>query len=146
VGSFLHILLHFRKCECDYWVALLAHTFSCPYLVRKPKARVVTIIMQKFKSWWCNLMAWHSTTCWYQKYLQVSHLCVALMFCALLHTMLPCALHATPLEKGLGNDLPPIYLKPPKMIESFIIRTIMKTTFKLGIVCGRYQFLRFYVK
>ncbi len=44
VGSFLHILLHSRECECDSWVALLTHTFPCPCLGCELKARVVTQI------------------------------------------------------------------------------------------------------
>jgi hypothetical protein len=54
--------------------------------------------------------------------------------------------HATPLEKGLANDLSPIWLKPPKMIVSFITKALVQMTPKTSLVCGRYQFVGFYVK
>jgi hypothetical protein len=38
---FFHILLHFQESECDFWIALLTHTFPCPCLGREPKVRVM---------------------------------------------------------------------------------------------------------
>jgi hypothetical protein len=41
-GLILQTLLHSWECECDSWVAFLAHTFLCPCFDREPKARVMT--------------------------------------------------------------------------------------------------------
>jgi hypothetical protein len=60
--------------------------------------------------------------------------------------MPPYALPVTSLKKRLGSNLPLVWLKTIKMIASFTTRTMAKTTPEIGVVCGGYQFSRFYVK
>jgi hypothetical protein len=60
--------------------------------------------------------------------------------------MLLYGLDVAPPKKGLRNDPSPIWLKLLEMIASFTIRTMVKTTPETCIACGRYQFLKFYVK
>ncbi len=64
----------------------------------------------------------------------------------LMHLTPPCTLHVTPLKKRLENDPSPIWLKPSKMIASFTTRVMVKMAPKIGILCGRYQFLGYHVK
>jgi hypothetical protein len=41
MSPFLHILSHFRDCECDSQVALPTCTFPSPYLGSDPKVDVI---------------------------------------------------------------------------------------------------------
>jgi hypothetical protein len=68
------------------------------------------------------------------------------ILCPRAHLTPPYTPRVTPLEKGLQNGPPPIWLKILKMIASFTIRPMVKMAPKIGVVCERYQFPRFYVK
>jgi len=42
-------LSHFWESDYDSWVALSTHTFPCPCFGHKPRAKVVTLEVQKAK-------------------------------------------------------------------------------------------------
>ncbi len=73
-----------------------------------------------------------------------SPMCYSYVPCPPMHPMPPCTFHATPPKKGLANDLLPIWLEPLKLIAFFTTRAMV--TPKIGIICEKYQFPRFYVK